>query len=118
MSYKKVYEEWINNSYFDEGFRAELKAIGNDEKEAGFKFSNHEFQLNKGDMIYAFSDGFQDQFGGEKGKKYRVGNFKKFLVAASKSTMVEQRANIEKEFYSWKNDLEQIDDVTIMGIRV
>lgn len=80
-------------------------------------FTTHEIQLNEGDSIYIFSDGFPDQFGGEKGKKYKSGNFKKFLLSIQEKDMDEQRELIGKEFESWKGKLEQLDDVCVIGFR-
>ena len=61
-------------------------------------FTNHEIELQKNDMIYIFSDGFADQFGGEKGKKYLAGKFKKFLISINYLTSQKQKLALEKEF--------------------
>ena len=68
-------------------------------------------------MIYIFSDGFADQFGGEKGKKYMAGKFKKLLISISELTPQKQRMALEKEFIEWKGNEEQIDDVCVIGMR-
>jgi len=81
-------------------------------------FTNHQFQLNKGDIIYMFSDGFADQFGGEKGKKYKYKTFRELLLNNANEDMGKQLAFIENEFNSWRGDFEQIDDVTIFGIKI
>lgn len=81
-------------------------------------FTNHEIQLESGDSIYIFSDGFVDQFGGEKGKKYRAKQFKAFLLSVQTSSMEEQLALINTEFERWKGAEEQIDDVCVIGVRV
>ena len=81
-------------------------------------FIEHKIQLNKGDSLYLFSDGFQDQFGGEKGKKYMKGKMKKFLISISDKSINEQQLLLSKAFNSWKGDLEQIDDVCVMGVRI
>jgi serine phosphatase RsbU (regulator of sigma subunit) len=75
-------------------------------------------KLNKGDFLYIYSDGFSDQFGGKSGKKYKSTNFKKFLLTISSKSMEEQNQLLSKEFNSWKGDLEQIDDVCVMGVRI
>ena len=80
-------------------------------------FTNHEIELQKNDMIYIFSDGFADQFGGEKGKKYMAGKFKKLLISISELTPQKQRMALEKEFIEWKGSQEQIDDVCVIGMR-
>ncbi len=81
------------------------------------EFENHEIQLQNNDLIYLFSDGFQDQIGGVKGKKYLSKNFKKLIVQNSHLPMNEQKSNLEKTFKEWKGNLEQVDDVTIMGVK-
>jgi serine phosphatase RsbU (regulator of sigma subunit) len=81
-------------------------------------FTNHNIQLEKGDTIYIFSDGYPDQFGGERGKKYKSGNFKKTLVRISTETIEKQKQMLDQEFESWRGSLEQIDDVCVIGVRV
>ena len=82
------------------------------------RFKQHEVKLAEGDSVYLFSDGYQDQFGGEKGKKYMKGRFKKFILSIQDQDMQTQLASFEKEFNSWKGDREQIDDVCVMGVRI
>ena len=81
-------------------------------------FTNKEIQVAKGDMLYIYSDGFPDQFGGEKGKKYLSGKFKKFLLSISDKPIDEQDRLIKAEFTNWIGDHEQIDDVCVMGVRI
>ena len=81
-------------------------------------FANHEFKLQKGDCIYIFSDGFADQFGGSKGKKYKSANMKKLLLSISQKPMEEQKQLLEEAFKNWKGSNDQIDDVCIIGVRV
>lgn len=81
------------------------------------KFTSNTVHVNKGDMIYSFTDGFPDQFGGERGKKYKYRKFKNFLLSVSNLPLWEQKSQIEKEFNTWKGDLEQIDDVCIVGVK-
>jgi serine phosphatase RsbU (regulator of sigma subunit) len=81
-------------------------------------FTNHNIQLEKGDTIYIFSDGYPDQFGGERGKKYKSGNFKKTLVRISTETIEKQKQMLDQEFENWRGSLEQIDDVCVIGVRV
>ena len=68
--------------------------------------------------MYLFTDGFSDQFGGEQGKKYKAANFKRFLLSIQDKDMDVQRQTFTKEFDLWKGNLEQIDDVCVMGVRV
>ena len=69
-------------------------------------------------MLYIYSDGYQDQFGGAKGKKYMAAKFKKQLLKMSNKPEDLQLAILDQEFSSWKNDYEQIDDVCVMGVRI
>ena len=81
-------------------------------------FTSKEIQVAKGDMLYIYSDGFPDQFGGEKGKKYLSGKFKKFLLSISDKPIDEQNTLIKAEFTNWIGDHEQIDDVCVMGVKI
>ena len=81
-------------------------------------FTNHRIQLNKGDCFYIFSDGYADQFGGGKGKKMKYKPFKSLLNANSHKRMEEQYLTLETHFNVWKGDLEQVDDVCVIGVRV
>ena len=81
-------------------------------------YTTHSIDLEKGDVIYIFTDGFVDQFGGEKGKKLKVQGFKKLLLKMVDKPMDDQRKIINDAFYDWKGDLEQVDDVCLIGVRV
>jgi serine phosphatase RsbU (regulator of sigma subunit) len=81
-------------------------------------FSVKSISLQKGDMIYTFSDGYSDQFGGEKGKKFKESNFRKLLVSIVNLPVNQQKDLIDQNFENWKGQLEQIDDVCVIGIRV
>ncbi len=81
-------------------------------------FIEHSFQLEKDDMIYLFSDGYQDQFGGEKKKKLGYRKFKELLQKAALLKINEQKVFLEKEFNTWKGSYSQIDDVLIVGIKI
>jgi serine phosphatase RsbU (regulator of sigma subunit) len=81
-------------------------------------FTNHSFQLNKDDTIYLFTDGFADQFGGPKGKKFMYKPFKDLLLKSSTLAISEQKKFIENTFIDWKRDLEQMDDICIIGIKI
>ncbi len=82
------------------------------------EFSKHSFKLNKGDTVYLFSDGYADQFGGEKGKKFRYKQFKQLLLSINANTMEEQHKILTDSFIDWMGDLEQIDDVIVIGSRL
>ena len=81
-------------------------------------YTNHEIKLNKEDMIFLFSDGYPDQFGGEKGKKYKSKNFKKFLLSIQDHPLNEQERLIHYEFNHWRGELEQVDDVCVIGLKL
>ncbi len=87
---------------------------GKDEKE----FENHEVQLNTGDLIYMFSDGYPDQFGGPLGKKFKMVRLKNLLKDIHKKPMEEQYEYVKSTFNLWKEDYEQVDDVLFMGIKL
>lgn len=81
-------------------------------------FENNSVKLHKGDTVYMFTDGYADQFGGEKGKKYKYKPFKKFLLSVYEKDLQVQMTGLNDEFNRWKGDIEQIDDVCIIGVRV
>jgi serine phosphatase RsbU (regulator of sigma subunit)/tetratricopeptide (TPR) repeat protein len=81
-------------------------------------YTTHSFDLEPGDSIYIFSDGYVDQFGGEKGKKFKAQAFRELLLSIQDKPMEEQKTIIDEAFNSWKGDLEQIDDVCVIGVRV
>ena len=81
-------------------------------------YNTHSFQLEKGDTIYIFSDGYSDQFGGEKGKKYKSSKFKKFLLSIQENSMEKQLNLLANEFKKWRGSIEQIDDVCVIGLRI
>lgn len=80
-------------------------------------YTTHTFALEKGDTIYIFSDGYVDQFGGENGKKFKSANFKKLLLSIQHESMEKQRELIKNAFETWKGNLEQVDDVCVIGVR-
>lgn len=82
------------------------------------KFTKYSFKLSEGDTVYLFSDGYADQFGGEKGKKFRYKQFKQLLLSINGKSMEEQRDVLSSAFSIWKGDLEQIDDVIVIGSRL
>ena len=87
---------------------------------ASQSFENHELKAIKGDVLYTFSDGYQDQFGGPKNKKFMIKKMKELLLDNHKKPMEEQKAILEKAFYDWTvpYNAEQVDDVIVIGIRI
>lgn len=81
-------------------------------------FDIHNIQLEKGDRIYLFSDGYADQFGGGAGKKFKTVNFKRMLLASQEEDMAGQGKIIENHFSEWKGNINQVDDVCVLGIEI
>lgn len=81
-------------------------------------YTNHEIQMFPGDMVYLFSDGYADQFGGPHGKKYKYKKMRELMVTMSSKSVEEQEAILTGDFNSWKGSLEQVDDVLIIGMRI
>jgi len=107
-------------SLFRNGQLEEVKA---DKQPIGYHpesrpFTNHEIQMGKGDSIYIYSDGYADQFGGPKGKKFKYKQFEDLIIANNHLTMKEQKELLKKHFIEWKGSLEQVDDVCVFGIRI
>ncbi len=86
------------------------------------EFTNHEMVANKGDIFYLFTDGYSDQFGGERGKKFMSRNFKNLLAENAHKPMTEQGKILDTAIENWKYgngaDYEQIDDITVLGIQI
>jgi serine phosphatase RsbU (regulator of sigma subunit) len=97
-------------------YKADKQPIGkySDEK----PFTTHTIELKKGDSVYIFSDGFVDQFGGEKGKKFKAKAFRSLLISAQEKSMENQKQVLDEAFENWRGELEQIDDVCVIGIRI
>jgi serine phosphatase RsbU (regulator of sigma subunit) len=81
-------------------------------------FDTHTIDLLPGDSFYIFSDGFADQFGGEKGKKFMSARFKKLILSIQSEPMVEQKELLNKAFEEWRGRREQIDDVCVIGVKI
>jgi len=106
--------------YIESGMLKEIKA---NKQPIGYvedpkPFTNHTLHLNTNDIIYLFTDGFADQFGGEKGKKYKYKQLEENLLANSNKPLDEQKQLLNASFNNWKGNLEQVDDVTIIGIKL
>lgn len=86
--------------------------------ESSEAFTTHTMEIYSNDMLYVFTDGIVDQFGGPKGKKLMHKALKDILVSVNDKSMDEQKKLIENNFVSWKGNLEQIDDVCIIGVKV
>lgn len=82
------------------------------------QYTNHGVPVNKGDMLYLFSDGFADQFGGEHNKKFKYKPLKNLLLEISNRDCNEQKEILAHQFIEWQGSNEQVDDVLVIGIRV
>ncbi len=106
---------WIIRKGSDkiEEYKANKQPIGKYLKHT--PFVNHKTILEPGDTMYVFSDGYADQFGGELGKKFRSIHFKELLLSIQKEDMQTQKRKVEKAFFGWKGNLEQLDDICVIG---
>lgn len=109
---------WIirKDGYEVEEIKADKQPIGKSDSQKSF--TNHEIRVFSGDSIYIFSDGFADQFGGDRGKKLKSGSFKKLLLELKDLSMDEQYSEIHEFFNNWKEGYEQLDDVCVIGLRL
>ena len=85
--------------------------------ESSEPFTTHKTTIQPGDIVYLFTDGYVDQFGGEKGKKLKTKAFRELLLSLKDFSMTEQRMKIDSAFEKWRGSLEQVDDVCVIGIR-
>lgn len=111
-----------NNSFYigRGGALIDLKA---DKQPCGFfhdpkPFTAYEYQLEQGDCVYTFTDGYADQFGGPKGKKFRYKQFETLLIDNCKKPFTHQKEILGSAFENWKGKLEQVDDVLVIGVKI
>lgn len=109
---------WIirNGSHYVEEIKADKQAIGKTDNPK--PFTTHNISLNTGDRLYIFSDGYVDQFGGARNKKFKSKSLKELLLTMKNDSMDRQREILEETFESWKGDFEQIDDICMIGLMV
>ena len=81
-------------------------------------FTNNSIPIREGDLIYLFSDGYADQFGGPKGKKFMYRPFQDLLLEIHKEPMERQKELLERKFHDWRGDREQVDDVLVIGLKI
>ena len=81
-------------------------------------FTLHSADLKKGDVVYLFTDGYADQFGGDKGKKFKYKKLQELLISIFEKTMEEQKDILHQTIENWKGDLDQLDDILVMGVRI
>lgn len=85
---------------------------------AKIPFTRREMKIEKGDMLYSFSDGYPDQFGGPKAKKFMIRRFKKLLAEINNEDLENQKQTLENTLDNWMKDVSQIDDIILMGVRI
>ncbi len=109
---------WIlrNNTDTIEEIKADKQPIGKYENQK--PYSAHDFELNKGDLIYVYTDGYQDQFGGESNKKFKAQQLKSLIITNKNLSMEIQKEVLKTSFFDWKGLHEQIDDVCVIGVRI
>jgi serine phosphatase RsbU (regulator of sigma subunit) len=107
---------WIIRSNEIIEYKGDKQPIG--QYETLLPFKQQSIQLQSGDAVYIFSDGFPDQFGGPRGKKYKYSQFKDLLISLQSIPIKSQKSELETAFSKWKGELEQVDDVCIIGVRI
>jgi serine phosphatase RsbU (regulator of sigma subunit) len=107
----------IRNKIISE-YKGDKISIGSFQEDKPQAYTNHSLELKAGDSIYLFSDGYVDQFGGPTGKKYKSNQLKQYLVTIQHLQMEDQREALEKNLESWRGNLEQVDDILMLGIRI
>lgn len=101
-----------------EDIKADKYSIGGGYDIGERKFTENEVEIKKGDVLYLFSDGYADQFGGVKGKKFGKKQLRELLTKVSALSMEHQKDAIDAAYEEWKGDLEQVDDILLIGIRI
>ena len=97
--------------------KADKTPIGGD-TDIKYNFTGHTVELQEGDTIYLLTDGYQDQFGGSRNKKFTIKRLKQLLLNIQDNNMIEQKEILRKAFNDWKGDEEQVDDILVIGVRV
>lgn len=115
---------WIVKQTTDGPELVEVKAdkipIGTSQKDRSesIRYTAHEIAVSKDEVFYIFTDGYADQFGGGRDKKYSTGRFKELLKKNAALSFSEQEKNIREEHFNWRQDLEQVDDILVIGFSV
>jgi len=107
----------FQNSKFEK-ITADKFPIGGEQREEKREFTNQKFELEEGDTFYIFSDGYVDQFGGAKDKKFMTARFRELLIGNYGKNLNEQKEILDDAIDKWKEGFEQTDDITLIGIRL
>ncbi|MBL4625919.1 MAG: SpoIIE family protein phosphatase, partial [Flavobacteriales bacterium] len=113
---KEIEKDVQSDTYYVSVIDADKQSIG-----FGYNmkpFTNHTIMLKQGESIVLFTDGFADQFGGPRGKKFKYKPYKRLLLDVKDKPMQEQKSIIDKSFEDWRGEQEQVDDVCVIGMRV
>ncbi len=110
-----IVKKMENDFHLDE-IKPNKQPIG--KTDAPLPFTTHRFQIHKGDSLYLFTDGYADQFGGSKDKKFKYQQLKELILANSHLSMLEQQKVLDTAIENWKGSSEQVDDILVIGIRV
>lgn len=107
---------WIirNNEILE--FKGDKQPVGN--FEMAKPFTNQGYDLESGDLIYIFSDGYVDQFGGVKGKKFKPKQFRELLLNIHQKPLDEQSKILEETIIEWRGDIDQVDDICVIGVKI
>lgn len=92
--------------------------IGAFSRRAVAGYTHQEIDIMKGDMVYVFSDGYADQFGGDDGRKFLMANFKKLLIEVHALPVEQQKDKLEQTFFDWMKYENQLDDILVVGVRI
>ena len=114
---RSVSSSVVENKYELIEIKPDKMPVGKSERQTE-SFTLHTIELQKGDTIYTLTDGFPDQFGGPNGKKFMSKKLKELLLANVHLPIAQQKELLETTFKNWVGDLEQVDDVCIIGIRI
>lgn len=107
------YQDWDLHT-----IKPDKQSIGGEQMEEERTFTNHEVQLKPGDGVYLYTDGFVDQMGGPEEKRFSTRRFRDLVLRTQHESMATQRALVNIEWKEWKDDREQLDDVTVFGFKV
>ena len=97
--------------------KADKVSIGRSSFRTKAEFTNHRIEVQSGDTIYMFSDGYADQFGGEMMKKFKYKNLKELILKIQPEAMDKQRTILDQTIEQWKGEVEQLDDILVIGRR-
>ncbi|MEE4198377.1 MAG: SpoIIE family protein phosphatase [Bacteroidales bacterium] len=98
--------------------KGDRQAIGGSYDDEIPKFTKHEIDLKKGDVIYTFSDGYADQFGGNDGRKFMLKRFRELLLKIHQDPMPDQKKLLNDILEEWRGDEEQVDDILVIGVKI